>query len=237
MAGQLTTTITFANGDQITSAKLNEIISGASFTAAAIAGTTLSVVSGQLKVGTITSSEMGVNSVTTTAITDANVTTAKIADGAITTDKLANAAITSAKIATGTITVANLATAALATKALMQNKTAGYLVTPDTVKHAPGVAKAYGEFNIADATRTIKANSQNIASLTRIDATHTTVALDVNMDSANYIVLATFVGTDSSPENNAVSVYAKAAASFKLVHTSEGAGRALNFVVFGNLVS
>lgn len=233
----ISTTITFADNDQVTSAKLNEIMSGASFTAGAIAGTTLSVVGGQLKVGTITSSEMGVDSVTTTALTALSVTTAKIADGAITTDKLANAGVTGGKIALATITLANVATSVFATKAVMQNKTAGYLVTPDMVKHSPGVAKAYGEFNIADATRTIKANSQNIASLTRIDATHTTVALDVNMDSANYIVLATFVGTDSSPENNAVSVYAKAAASFKLVHTSEGAGRALNFVVFGNLVS
>lgn len=68
MAGALTTTITFADGDQVTSSKLNQIISGTSFTSDAITGTTLIVTGGQLKVGTITASEMGLDSVTGTAI-------------------------------------------------------------------------------------------------------------------------------------------------------------------------
>lgn len=85
MAGALTTTITFADGDQVTSTKLNQIISGASFTSDAITGTTLLVTGGQLKVGTITASEMGTNSVTNTAIDAeavafANIDTTSLAD-------------------------------------------------------------------------------------------------------------------------------------------------------------
>jgi len=72
----------------------------------------------------------------------------------------------------------------------------------------------------------------NVASLTRIDSTHTTVTLATNMVDENYTVLATFVST-STAENLGVSVYDKSAGSFKLMHPAEGSGRAVNFVVFG----
>ena len=79
MAGVVETTNTFATNDVITSTAMNNIIDQTLFTSDAIvsSNTTLALVAGKLKVGTITSNEMGVDSVTTNAITDGAVTQAK----------------------------------------------------------------------------------------------------------------------------------------------------------------
>jgi hypothetical protein len=226
-----TTTITFADNDQITSAKLNQIISGLSFNSGDITGGTLAVVAGQLKVGTITSSEMGALSVATGSLMALSVTTPKIALGAVTEDQLGNFSVTSGKIAAGIINYGHLESSLLATNGQMENEGASYLVSPDKVKRSPGAAKAYGEFNITGTGRTIKANSVNVASLTRIDSTHTTVTLTTNMNSVNYTVLVS--GISDGTEDVSAFVYDKAAGSFKIRHSVEASSRAINFVVFG----
>jgi hypothetical protein len=230
----ITSTITFADGDQVTSAKLNEILSGSSFVAGAITGTTLVITGGALKVGTITSSEMGALSIATGSLIDASVTTAKLADGSITTAKLANLAVTGAKIAAETITFSNLSTAAVAAQSAMQSESASQLVAAATAKYSPAAAKGYGEFLITGTGRTIRANSRNISGLTRIDSTNTTVNLGANMDSEFYTVVASLVST-GTPIEGSVTVYDKAAGSFKLLHPAEGSGRSVNFVIFGKL--
>lgn len=77
MAGVVETTNTFATNAVITSASLNNIIDQTLFTADALSGSTLALVSGKMKVGTITSNEMGPSAVTTNAIADGAVTQAK----------------------------------------------------------------------------------------------------------------------------------------------------------------
>lgn len=234
MAGALTTTITFANGDQVTSAKLNEIISGAAPTADFVTGTTLVVVGGQLKVGTITASEMGLASVTATAIAAGAVGTAAIAAGAVTVDKIALNSIGRDQIAFNSIYFSNFSTTTYASKAAIESQSAGFLVVPDVLKYSLGDAKAYGEFNITSTSRAIKSNSLNVASLARVDSTHTTVTLTAAMSSANYTVIAGFeqIGT---AENLGCAIYDKLAGSFKIMHPAEATGRAVNFVVFGKL--
>lgn len=228
------TTITFADGEQITSAKLNQIISGASFSSSDITGTTLAVVGGKLKVGTITSAEMGALSIGSGSIQSLSVTTAKIAFGAVGTLQLGNLSVGTNQLIPQSIIWEKLSTSLPASQAQMHAQTGSLLVTPDVTKHAPGAAKACGEFNIQGTGRAIKANSLNVASLTRVDSTHTTVALATNMDGVNYTVLATFDTTGGgTAENFAVSVYDKAAGSFKIMHPAEASGRAINFVVFG----
>jgi len=120
MAGVVNTTDTFTTNQVITSTVMNNIIDQTLFTSDAIASgnTTLTLVAGKLKVGTITSNEMGVNSVTpnaiaadavtTTKILDANVTAAKIAADAVTTAKILDANVTTAKIADAAITAPKL---------------------------------------------------------------------------------------------------------------------------------
>ena len=79
MAGVVETTDTFAANQVITSTLMNGIIDQTLFTSDAIASgnTTLALVAGKLKVGTITSNEMGVDSVAANAIADGAVTQAK----------------------------------------------------------------------------------------------------------------------------------------------------------------
>jgi microcystin-dependent protein len=79
MAGVVNTTNTFSNNDVITSTSMNNIIDETFFTSDAIvnANTTLAVVAGKLKVGTITSNEMGTDAVTANALADGAVTQAK----------------------------------------------------------------------------------------------------------------------------------------------------------------
>jgi microcystin-dependent protein len=79
MAGVVETTNTFATNAVITSTAMNNIIDQTLFTADALSGSTLALVSGKMKVATsgITSNEMGVGAVTTNAIADGAVTQAK----------------------------------------------------------------------------------------------------------------------------------------------------------------
>jgi len=74
--GVLDTTYTFTATDVVTSAKLNNVIDQTTFTATAITGTTLALLSGQLKVNTlgITSNELATNSVTPVKISVAGST-------------------------------------------------------------------------------------------------------------------------------------------------------------------
>ena len=234
MAGVFSTTIAFASGNAVTPAKLNQIATGSSFTADAIFGTTLAVTGGQLRVGTITSSEMGASSVGTTALSSECVTTAKIADGNITTVKLADFSVTAAKIANGTITAAKLAASAAATRAAMQNQTGGFIVTPDYVKYAPGVAKAYGSVGISGTSRTVT-GEHNVTSATKNSTTSTTVTLTQNMASANYVVLLT-IYTDGTATTTDATVTSRAVGSFTIKHPTEGAPyERIGFVVFGQL--
>jgi hypothetical protein len=79
----INTTGTFANNEQVTSTKLNNLIDQAVFVEGARSGTTLEVTAGgQLKVGIITASEMGANSVEGAAIKNGEVTVAKLSTGA-----------------------------------------------------------------------------------------------------------------------------------------------------------
>ena len=83
----LTKGITFASGDVVTPAKLNNLVD-------------------QATVSNIQTADIADSQITTSKIADANVTTAKIADANVTTAKIADAAITSAKLASGAIPAA-----------------------------------------------------------------------------------------------------------------------------------
>lgn len=81
--GVLDTTYTFTATDVVTSAKLNNVIDQTTFTASAITGTTLALLSGQLKVNSlgIGANELANNSVTAGKILDGSVTAPKLNGG------------------------------------------------------------------------------------------------------------------------------------------------------------
>jgi hypothetical protein len=99
---------TFADGDQVTSTKLNNLVDLSTFQSGAVDGVTLLLDAlGYLKVGVIQTGNLSANAVTTAKIADSTgasdgITTAKIATGAVTTAKIADLAVTTAKIAFGT---------------------------------------------------------------------------------------------------------------------------------------
>jgi len=231
MPGEISTTQVFADGDQVTSAKLNNLISQASFTANAITGTTLVVTGGKLKVGTITSAEIGAGAIVAAGIADDAVITSKIFDGNVTTAKIADLSVTVGKIANGTITFAKLATSAAATENAMKTETGSLLVTPDVVKHSLRVAKAHGVVELGVGTRTLKTNSFNITSVAADTANGTRVILDTDMGATNYTVLVTWESTTGDAQT--VSVYGKTAGGFYIVHPTAAANKFLNFVCFG----
>jgi hypothetical protein len=80
----------FANGEQLTADKLNQVIDNATFTTSAVDN-----VSTQLAGEAIIVKDGGV---TTAKLNDSGVTTAKIADANVTTAKIANANVTFAKL-------------------------------------------------------------------------------------------------------------------------------------------
>jgi hypothetical protein len=232
MAGELTTTQNFANGDQVTSAKLNAIVAGASFTASAVTGTTLAVVGGKLKVGTITASEIDASAVGTTALAANGVTTAKIADGNITTAKLATGAVTATKITDGVITFAHLSSAVPASESAMVAESSDRVVTPDVVKYSSRVAKAHGCIQLTASTRTLLSSSVNITSVAPDTTTGTEVVIAANMASENYTVLATWEASTGS-DLQTVSIYNKTQFGFYIKHPTASSGKRINFVVFG----
>tara|TARA_R110000751_G_scaffold16580_1_gene52261 strand:- start:45 stop:860 length:816 start_codon:yes stop_codon:yes gene_type:complete len=75
----ITTGKTFANGEQLSAAKLNQVISGATFNSSdAVDGSTMTIIGGAMAVDTIAAAQIGTDAVETVKIKDANVTKAKI---------------------------------------------------------------------------------------------------------------------------------------------------------------
>mgnify|MGYP003627078305 CR=1 FL=1 len=70
----------FANGEQLSADKLNQVISGATFNSSdAVDGSTMTLIGGAMAVGTIAAAQIGTDAVETVKIKDANVTLSKIA--------------------------------------------------------------------------------------------------------------------------------------------------------------
>src|SRR6478736_6453889 len=139
-----TTTITFADGMQVTSARMNEIMSGFRLASQSVDATTITLSSGVLSVGVLSAANLGADSVVTAKILDGNVTLAKLAADSVNASKIVALSITGSLIAETTIGWTKTLTADRATQADMQSETAANFVSPDVLKYHPGVAKAYG---------------------------------------------------------------------------------------------
>jgi hypothetical protein len=193
MPGVVETTNTFATNDVITSTAMNNIIDQTLFTSDAIAAgnTTLALVSGKMKVGTITSNEMGTNAVTANAIAADAVTTAKILDANVTTAKILDANVTTAKILDANVTTAKIADAAITAPKLdgAQTGTApiygmrAYVVF-DASRNAAGATDSLN-------TTRFLISSGNVASVTKTASGAFTVAFTTALPNANYAYFGT----------------------------------------------
>jgi len=171
MPGVVDTTKTFATNEVITSTLMNNIIDETLFTSDAIAAgnTTLALVSGKMKVGTITSNEMGVASVTANAIASDSVTTAKVLDANITPSKLSNSDFGDFTVASGVATLdSNVVTTA---KIADANITAPKLNGAQTGTAPVYGIRAWANFNSTSNTANVTGNYSRTGTTVTITVT------------------------------------------------------------------
>jgi len=171
MPGVVDTTKTFATNEVITSTLMNNIIDETLFTSDAIVAgnTTLALVSGKMKVGTITSNEMGVGSVTANAIASDSVTTAKVLDANITPSKLSNSDFGDFTVASGVATLdSNVVTTA---KIADANITAPKLNGAQTGTAPVYGIRAWANFNSTSNTANVTGNYSRTGTTVTITVT------------------------------------------------------------------
>ena len=104
----LTKGTTFADGEQVTSDKLNNLVDAAAFASGAVDDATIQLSAGKIAVKTIQTANIANSAVTSDKLGTGSVIEAKIGAGAVTTDKLATDAVTTAKITDSNVTLAKL---------------------------------------------------------------------------------------------------------------------------------
>ena len=227
---KFTTTQTFADAEQVTSTKLNAIISGLSADSDLAADSTITITGGAIKVGVIAAGNIGADAVTTAKILDGNVTAAKLASDSVTTAKILDSNVTTAKIADASVSWAKTLTADRAVQADMQSETASRYVSPDVLKYHPGIAKAYGRVAITNGSATLT-GAYNVTSATE-SGDDRVIVLAVTMANTNYVVGLTYEkasGVAVSP-----TITSKTTTGFTIVGT-EAASTFIGFTVFGQL--
>ena len=200
----------FANGEQLTADKLNQVIDNATFTTSAVDNTSTQLSSGAIivKDGGVTTAKLNDNAVTTVKIADANVTTAKIADANVTFAKLTDV-IDDDTMATATATT--LATSE-SIKAYVDNSN---LITETTGSAPYYGCRAFASYN--GVTQTLN-NGANIVSVTKNSTANYTFIFDVAMPDTNYSVVigCTNVGAPGLSYISVPQVITKTTSSFTI---------------------
>jgi hypothetical protein len=200
--GAVNTTYTFAANDTITSAKMNNIIDQTTMTGDAIFGTTLEIVSGQLKVRAqgITSNELAAGSVTSNVIADGTIVNADISP---------SAAIEPSKLGTGAIPVTVTVTTG--------NVVDGSITAPKLNGAQTGNPPIYGAraFGTVISNGTALAASKgNVSEVTRLSTGQYRVSFANNMPTTDYSVVVTTMNATGA--YFFASVHSKSAASFTI---------------------
>jgi hypothetical protein len=162
---EITTTQSFADGDTVTAAKLNNITANASVGSEIITNRSeLTSVDGaaDFVLGYDTSATdlrkikpdnlIGTGSVSTAKIADSAVTTAKINDSGVTTPKVADSAITTAKIAESAITSAKVDTTGVAVLGTAQEYTRTHNFNATTLTDGANIAWDLSQNQVAKVT-------------------------------------------------------------------------------------
>ena len=256
--GAVNTTYTFTATDTITSTKMNNIIDETTITTDAIIGTTLEVASGKLKVRAqgITSNEMGANSVTTNTIVNNTIPVSKLENPSFTWSSGSNVGgleigpnITTDSSFTyidfhsafpitdydtriarsggtnGWFTIQNNGSGSISLQS-----TGGVYFGNANMSNPIGTSplysiRAWAVIGLAP-TRTLDA-AANIASATKIDTTHTQVTFNIGMADTSYVVSGC-VKNDAALD---FATYDHQTTGFKIRHSTETAGRAVQFMV------
>ena len=224
--------------------------------------------------GAISAVKLATDSVEEAKIKNLNVTAGKLADNAVETDKIKNLNVNSDKLAAdavetskiddGAVTAPKLASTLdlsgntltfpsggivqgevdTATQTEMETEASAGICVPETLKHHPGIAKAYGRFTGTGAgSNNLEAGSYNVASVATSsgdpgDDKYTRVTLSNAMADTNYIVTAneeqlSSVSINYAPAANGVTVNIISTTQFD-IGTDESA-KDIAFVVHGKL--
>ena len=175
----------FANGEQLTADKLNQVIDNATFTTSAVDNVSTQLSGGAIivKDGGVTTAKLNDSAVTTAKITDANVTTAKIADANVTFAKLTDV-IDDDTMATATATT-------LATSESIKAYVDSNGITQTTGSAPYFGCRAFGAFDGTAQTPITPISSGNIESITRVSTGSFEVTFTTPMPDANYAVVVT----------------------------------------------
>lgn len=210
--GVLSKGTTFADGTQVTSTKLNNLVDDAVFTASAVDDSTTQLSSGKIVVKTVGTGQLATNAVTTAKITDANVTESKLATDSVSTAKIQDNAVTNAKIADNAIQQAQMADGSVGTAEIIDaNVTAAKLDGAQTGNAPIYGCRAWVNFDGTTVTTvggedlcTIRASgnvSKVVRSTTGTFVIHFTVALPNNDYAVCGITNEAVLGNRSSGWN------------------------------------
>jgi len=176
---------TFADGNQVTSTSLNNLVDSATFVSGS-SGTTDDATlrvngSGRLEVKTIQTGNIANSAVTTAKIADSNVTTTKIADSNVTTAKIADSNVTTAKIADANVTTVKIANS---------NVTAPKLSGAQSGTAPIFGVRAWAKFAGQGSNGACVVNaSGNVTSVSRISTGVYEVVMTTPMQDVNYAIV------------------------------------------------
>jgi hypothetical protein len=188
----------FANGEQLTADKLNQVIDNATFTTSAVDN-----VSTRLSSGAIIVKDGGV---TTAKIADANVTFAKLTD-VIDDDTMATATDTT-----------------LATSKSIKDYVDSNGITQTTGTAPYYGCRAFGSFDGTASSPMTPISSGNIASIVRTATGQYIITLTTAMDSVNYCVVANAIHNIGVAWGNSTDVTIDNPYQFRLITAQEVAG-------------
>lgn len=188
----LTKGTTFANNDQVTSSKLNNLVDAAAFVAGSSGTTddaTLEVASGQLRVKTIQSGNIASLAVTEGKIGNLAVTSGKIAALAVGTPQIADSGVTVAKLANDAVEAAKIKNANVTAEKLSGGQTgAAPVFGARAWCQFDANRNAAGGTDSANTARYIYA-SGNVTSVTKTGSGVFAVAMTTPLPSVNYAVI------------------------------------------------
>ena len=173
---------TFADGDQITSTKLNNLVDNATFAATAVDDVTIGLATGKLTLKTVQTGNLANSAVTTAKIADSSVTTAKLADSSVTTAKIVDASVTAAKLAPDAIASASIVDGSVTAPKLNGAQTGDAPIF--------GV-RAWAKFAGQGSNGACVVNaSGNVTSVSRISSGTYEVVMTTAMQDVNYAIVA-----------------------------------------------
>jgi hypothetical protein len=229
----LTKGTAFSDGEQVTSAKLNNLVDAAAFEPDAVDGATIQLSAGKIAVKTIQTVNIATAAITSDKLGAGSVTSNSIYAGSVTAGKLATNSVTEANITTSAVSNTKIRDSSISTTKIINGAvTAAKLDGAQTGSAPSYVARAFGVVEIGSSTRTIQSGAKNISSLAiRDSATTTAISFTQGMPNSNYVVIATYQANFGF--STCVSVYEKTTSGFKMKHADDSDGRYIQFVVFG----